>query len=77
MQEILYEENIKSPAQQSVCYCHIDIIVDDMFRLSCSHHQVIKGNIKTIEIYAYEWDPIPYCLYCFYVSLYDLMMATG
>jgi len=33
-------------AQQSVCYCHKDIIIDYMFRLSCSHHQVYTGEHK-------------------------------
>ena len=45
-------------AQQIVCYCHKDIMIDYMFRLSCSHHQVYTGeHKKQYRIYAYVWDP--------------------
>ena len=56
----IYKGNINTSAQQSVCYCHINITVDDMFRLSRSHHQVHTRIHKTIQIYAYEWDPITF-----------------
>ena len=48
-------------AQQIVCYCHKDIMIDYMFRLYCSHHQVYTGeHKKQYRIYTYIRDLITF-----------------
>ena len=50
---------IKYVSTTSVCYCHKDIIIDYMFRLSCSHHQVYTGehknNTEFARTYGIPW----------------------
>ena len=35
-------------AQQCIYYCHKDIRLDYMFRLTSSHHQVYTGEYKNL-----------------------------